>query len=103
MRSSRADGAPNVRAPHLAHAAGLWQGPEPAEIRALTYTERRVLRLARGDACVKRVAPHVAPWAAANERARPQYTTRNVVVYVQDPDAIVQLCCVDPADLNKTV
>ena len=95
FRSRHADRAPNVRAPALARAAGLWQGPEPAEIRALTYTERRVLRLARNDACVKRVAPHVAPWAAANERARPQYTTRNVAAFVQDPDAMVQLCCVD--------
>ena len=97
------DGAWNVRMPALARAAGLWQGIEPPEIRALTYTERRVLRLARVDACVKRVAPHVVPWAATNEQARPQYTTRNVVAFVQDPDAIVQLCCVDPVDLSKTV
>ena len=80
---------------------GLWQGPEPEAIRVLTYTGRRILRLARVDACVKRVSPHVAPWATANERARPQYSTRNAVAFAQDPDAVVQVCCVEPEDLSK--
>jgi hypothetical protein len=85
----------------MARAKGLWQGLEPEAIRVLTYTWRHMLRLARVDACVKRVSPHVAPMATANERARHQYSTRNAVAFTQDPDAVVQVCCVEPEDLSK--
>ena len=89
--------------PPFARANGLWQGPEPAEIRALSYVERRILRLARVYSCVKRVMPHVAPWSFGNEKSRPQYTTQNVVAFAQDPDAAVQLCCLEPSDLCKDI
>ena len=87
--------------PPRARARGLWQGPEPEEIRVLSYTSRRILRLARVYACVKRVLPNVVPWTGDNEKARPQYTTRNTVAYAQDPDAVLQVLCLTPEDLCK--
>ena len=99
----RANGVPAVRMPPLARAAGFWQGKEPEVIRALSYAERRILCLARVHVCVKRVSPHVAPWGVSNEAARPQYTTRNVVAFSQDPDTAVRLCCLEPAELAQTI
>ena len=91
LSKRRARGGFAVQTPHMARAKGLWQGPEPEAIRVLTNTGRRILRLARVHACVKRVSPHLTPWATANERARPQYSTRNAVAFAQDPDAVVQV------------
>ena len=48
---------------------------------------------------MKRVPRYIVPWAGDNEGARPQYTTRNVVAYPQDPDAAVCLVCLLPSDL----
>ena len=41
-----ATGTPAPKIPTQACANGLWQGPEPEEIKCLTWAERRVLRLA---------------------------------------------------------
>eukprot|EP00969_Alexandrium_andersonii_P367233 15470260-Alexandrium_andersonii.AAC.1 len=62
LATRRADGSFVAQLPALSRAAGFWQGPEPEEVRQLTYAERRVLRLARVDACVKRVAQRTVPW-----------------------------------------
>ena len=97
----RSNGTWALNMPPFAVARGLWQGPEPEEIRMLTYVERRILRLARADVCVKRVSSHVTPWSGANEAARPQYSTRNVVAFSEDPDAVVQACCIEPSELGK--
>ena len=52
-------GAFSKRVPELpkrARAHGLWGGPEPEELRALTFIERQVIRLARVFALVKRIS-----------------------------------------------
>ena len=41
-KRDRAVSAPNVVMPFLARANGLWGGPEPPELEALTYAERKV-------------------------------------------------------------
>ena len=38
-----------------ARARGLWGGPEPPELRVLTYVERQILSLARVYVVVKRI------------------------------------------------
>ena len=84
-------------------ARGLWCGLEPEEVRLLTWAERRVLRLARTYATVKRVLSSCVAWARENFDARPQYTTRNVVSYPQDPATTVACVCLWPADFAKDV
>ena len=68
-------------------------------IRVLTYAERRVLRLARLYQTVKRISAHIAPYAAGNEEALPQYTTGNTVAFAQDPEAITLCLCLNPEQL----
>ena len=94
-------GAPAPRLPLIARAHGLWGGPEPEVIRVLSYTERRILRLARVYSTIKRVMGQDVPWAGGNVSATPQYTTRNVVAYTQDPDVAVRTICLLPDDLCK--
>ena len=89
--------------PKVACANGLWQGPEPQEIRVLTWAERRVLRLARVYCTVKRVLAQDVPWARGNPDALPQYTTRNVVAFLQDPNSAVRTLCLLPEELSKEV
>ena len=50
--------------PACARARGLWGGPEPAVLRALTYVERQILSLARVYVVVKRILNKdwPAPW-----------------------------------------
>ena len=93
LSTKNAKGLPAPRMPLLARARGLWLGPEPEAIRLLTYAERRVLRLSRVYASVKRVMTKEFPWAGGNAAAVPQYTTRNVVAYTQDPDVAVRIAC----------
>lgn len=99
LRHTLADGKPTARKPYKARANGLWGGPEPEEIRCLTYAERRVLRLARVYASVKRVLEKDALWARGNTAALPQYSTRNVVAYMQDPDTARAVLCLSPSQL----
>ena len=96
-------GTPTPTLPLQACANGLWQGPEPKEISSLTWAERRVLRLGRVYCTVKRVLANVAPWARDNPDALPQYTTRNVVAFLQNPDGAVKTLCLLPDDLAKDV
>ena len=92
-----------VKMPPYARARGLWNGPEPVELKVLTYTERRVLRLARVYQTVKRISSHLVPWAKTSLTALPQYTTRNVVAYAQDPDAVTRVLCLTPEQLAKDI
>ena len=69
------------------------------EISRLSWVSRRIVNLARVFVSVKRVMRKDAPWASRDERALPQYTTRNVVCYPQDPDAALKTVCVVPKDL----
>eukprot|EP00973_Karenia_brevis_P021999 3024681-Karenia_brevis.AAC.1 len=63
----------------MARARGLWGGPEPPEIAALTFIERRVVQLARVYVAIKRVLGKSVPWAKGSAAAVPQYTTKNTV------------------------
>ena len=96
-------GTPAPKMPKEACANSLWQGPEPQEIRDLTWAERLVLRLARVYCTVKRVPAQNVPWARGNPDALPQYTTRNVVAFLQDPNGAVRTLCLLPEQLSKEV
>ena len=99
FRKRNARGAPSPELPYCCRARGLWGGPEPVEISRLSWVSRRIVNLARVYVSVKRVMRKDAPWASRDERALPQYTTRNVVCYPQDPDAALKTVCVVPEDL----
>jgi hypothetical protein len=98
---TKADGAPATKMPVKARANGLWGGPEPEEIRRLTYAGRRVLRLARLYASIKRVLGKDAPWAKGHGAALPQYSTRNVIAFAQDPDTAIRVLCLAPCELAQ--
>ena len=94
---------PRPRLSPYARPCGLWAGPEPAELRVLTYIERRILNLARVYLTVKRVMVKDAPWGKSDPEALPQYSTNNVVAYPQDLDATIRTVCVVPEDLYKVL
>ena len=99
LSNANSAGEPSVRMPPYARARGMWNGPEPAAIHALTRVERAVLRLARVYQVIKRISAHIAPYASGNADALPQYTTGNTVAYAQDPEAISRCLCLTPQQL----
>ena len=103
LAKTNAKGQPVPELALQARARGLWIAQEPEAIRVLSWAERLVLRLGRTYAAVKRVSTYVAPWAAGNIDATPQYTTRNVVCYPQDPDTAIRAMCLLPDDLAKVL
>ena len=46
---------PNLRMPEYARANGFWHGPDPEELRELSYAECKVINLARIYVSVKRI------------------------------------------------
>ena len=86
-------GKPAARMPLRACANGLWSGPEPEEIRVLTWTERRILRLARVYCTITRVAARHLLWARDKPETLPQYATTNVIAFLQNPDGAVRTLC----------
>jgi hypothetical protein len=94
---------PNVELPLLCRARGLWRGPEPAELKALSWVERKILRLGRVYCSVKRVLRMDAMWAGGNPDALPQYTTGNAVVFEQLPGVKTQIICLLPQHLAEDV
>ena len=96
-----ATGKPAVRMPECARARGFWGGPEPAVLRQLSFAERKVLRLARVYSTVKRISAHILPYGRLHPEALPEYSTRNVVAYAQDPDAVMRVLCVPPEQLAQ--
>ena len=96
QRRSKA-GGPAVDIPRLCRARGLRGGPEPVDLRSLSYLERRVLQLARVHVTVKCVRG--LSWAKSCPQAAPQYTSRNTVAYPQAPDKILRAVCLMPEDL----
>ena len=99
LKRKNAHGAPCAEMPVCSRAHGLWGGPEPQELRDLTFIERRVIQLARVYAMVKRVLRKHVPWARDNEAAIPQYTTHNTVAYPNDPGKLLRIICMLPEDL----
>ena len=85
--------------PYCARARGMWGGPEAEAIKALTFTERRVVQLARLYVVVKRVLGKTVPWAKGHTAATPQYSTKNAVAYPNDPAKVTHIVCMLPKDL----
>ena len=103
FRACTAQGVPKPRLAVEARANGLWQGPEPAALKCLSYVEGRILCLARVGVTLKRVLKMHALWAKDDESALPQYSTSNVVAYPQDPDAAVRVLCLLPENLCQVL
>ena len=55
--------------PLVARANGLWRGPEPDELRSLTFCEAKVIDLARVYVSVKRVFLTSFPFQDVAHRA----------------------------------
>ena len=89
--------------PECARARGFWGGPEPAVLRQLSFAERKVLRLARVYSTVKRISAHILPYGRLHPEALPEYSTRNVVAYAQDPDAVIRVLCLPPEQLAQDI
>ena len=70
-----------ARMPVQARANGLWHGPDPTEISALTYTECKVINLARVYVSVKRIFLDRRSFAATSSNEAPRYHQNNVVAY----------------------
>ena len=82
---------PNVKMPSRARANGLWHGPDPEELRVLSYTECKVINMARIYVSVKRVFLERESYAGTSHSETPLYHQRNVVAYPQSPGSLVFL------------
>ena len=94
---------PAARMPSQALANGLWRGPDPPELASLTYTERKVINLAKVYVSVKRIFLDKATYAATSSTEAPQYHQRNVVAYPQSPDAALVAIGMSPTALAQTL
>ena len=82
----------------------MWHGPDPEELRVLSYAECKVVNLARIYVSVKRVFLDRASHAGASSSAAiPQYHQKDVVAYRQSPDAALESLGLSPATLSKTL
>jgi len=96
-------GKPKLQMPEQARANGLWGGPEPEEIRALSYAERKVIQLARVYVSVKRVYLDRRSFAPTAHDTTPLYHEKNVVAFPSNPDMVQQIFCLTPALLADTI
>jgi hypothetical protein len=94
---------PAPRMPLFARANGLWGGPLPYDLEVLTYTERRVIALARIYVSIKRVHPEGAPHIRDSNNFQPLYHEKNVIAYPQTQEYVKQVVGVTPLDLAKTL
>ena len=95
--------APDVRMPDVARANGLWRGPDPEQLTILSYTEAKVINLARVYVSVKRVFLDRGSYAGTSASEAPLYHQKNVVAYPQDPDTILACLGQSPAALASTI
>ena len=79
LASSNSAGRPYPRLPAEARTNGLWRGPDPPELSSLSYTEAKVMNLARMYVIVKRVFLNSASIARTSGSEAPLYHHRNVV------------------------
>ena len=56
-----------------------------------------------GPGTVKRIGEKHAPWARDHPDALPQYTTNNVIAFLQNPDSAVRSLCLLPEEFCKDV
>ena len=89
--------------PAGARANGMWHGPDPDELRQLTYTECKVINLARIYVSVKRIYLDRRSFAGTSKDEAPRYHHNNVVAYPQSPDAALTALGCSPAALAQTV
>eukprot|EP00973_Karenia_brevis_P022744 3129594-Karenia_brevis.AAC.1 len=83
----------------MARANGLWRGPDPEELKRLSYCEAKVVNLARVYVSVKRVFLDRRSYAGTSAQEAPLYHQRNVVAYPQNPDAALRVMGMSPANL----
>ena len=62
---------PDVRMPVLARANGMWRGPDPVELSVLSYTETKVINLARVYVSVKRIFWNRGSYAQSGKSEAP--------------------------------
>ena len=89
--------------PAGARANGLWHGPDPAELRQLTYTECKVINLERIYVSAKHIYLDRRSFAGTSKDEAPRYHHNNVVAYPQSPDAALKALGCTPAALAQTV
>jgi hypothetical protein len=94
---------PAPRMPLFARANGMWGGPVPSALGALTYTERRIIALARVYVSIKRVHPEGAPFIRDSNNFQPLYHEKNVIAYPQTQEYVKQVVGVMPDSLAQTL
>ena len=87
--------------PRYARAHGLWGGPLPEAIGALTNLETRIVRCGRVHSNVQRVSLNNAMWAKGNTDALPSYVSTSSYVFAQDPENFTRTLCLLPAALTE--
>ena len=92
-----------AKMPELARANGLWHGPDPPELQALSYCEAKVINLARVYVSVKRIFLDRSSYARTSKSEAPLYHQKNVVAYPQNPDAALRAVGMNPQNLAKMV
>ena len=102
-RDRRGQSRPRVRMPSEALANGMWRGPDPEELANLTYTECKVVKLAKVYVSVKRVLLDRASFAGTTADEAPRYHQKNVVAYPQSPDAALTAIGISPMALANTL
>ena len=101
--TSGKDKRPAPRMPAEARANGLWRGPDPPQLAALSYSEAKVINLARVYVSVKRVFLDRSSYAPTTAGEAPLYHQKNVVAYPQNPDAAIRAVGMSPISLAKTI
>jgi hypothetical protein len=101
--AQQADQIPAPRMPVFARANGMWGGPLPPDLEALTYTERRIIALARIYVSIKRVHPEGAPHNRDSNNFQPLYHEKNVIAYPQTQEYVKQVVGVTPLALARTL
>ena len=87
-----------------ARANGLWHGPDPPEIASLSYSEAKVINLARVYVSVKRVFLDRSSYAKTTAAEAPLYHQRNVVAFPQNPDTVLRhVYGTEPSQLTRVV
>ena len=99
--TSGAELKPKVRMPEVARANGLWHGPDPEELKVLTFCERKVINLARVYVSVKRIFLDRSSYARTSRSEAPYSHQRNVVAYSQNPDGILRYLGINPSNLAR--
>ena len=94
--------------PFYARANGLWHGPDPKELKDLSYAEAKVINLGRIYVSVKRVFLDRGGYARTSTSEAPLYHQKNVVAYPQNLDAALRVVGehrlgLSPATLAKTL